>query len=434
MQPQPRRRPRVARETRLLLATAFVAVVALSILGRLRTPERTVAPPAVAPILAPLLPRQGFADLAEQLKELTDTANPRFVSVALATGSESAQAATSRISALRIRSDVAVALLPAGGQVAAASAASLLAHDPATGFAVVRVAEGAVSAASNVILDADNGDAGYLMTSARAGDTTVLLPVLVPGTARVNAPLWSGEVVAPVASAPLPVGSFVFTSNGDWVGLVAQAGSASVIVPAPLVVQRADHLVAIAASPRAQLGIRLQPLTPTLARAAKASTGVMVQHVDTKGPANGELRTGDVLESLDGRPLPTWEHWQRALADLRTTAPVRLAVSRGGEKSDVQITPTTEASSVARTPPPPAPLGWRVESVRGVGSRITALPAGSRAERAGLRVGDVITMIATTSAPTPAQLRRAIDAAPHDQPLLIAVLRGDEPSVVALEP
>lgn len=434
MQPALRRRPRVARETRLLLATALVAVVALSIFARLRSPARTMAPAAVGPILAPLLPRQGFADLAGQLTDLRSRIGPRLVSVMIASRSDAEPVSSTRIAALRIRSEIAVALLPPGSPPADAPSSTLLARDPATGFAVLRVEAGAVSTPATEATWADRGEAGYLMTSAAAGVDTVLVPMLVPGTARAEQPLWAGEVVVPIASPAMSAGSFVFTSDGDWVGLVATTGPSQFIVPAPLVMARADQLLASTSRPRVVLGVGLQPLTPSLARAAGATAGVMVRSVEAQGPADGRLRVGDVLESLDGRALPTWEHWQRALTDLRATAPIRLVVDRGGALMDVEITPTPEATDVVRAAPRAMPLGWRLAAVRNVGTRITALPAGSRAERAGLRVGDVITMIGATSAPTPTQLRRVIETAAADRPLLVALRRGDENLMLAMEP
>ena len=55
MDSPPVRRPHVSRETRLLLTTAFLAVVALWLLARLRFPETSSTPTAVPPILAPLV-------------------------------------------------------------------------------------------------------------------------------------------------------------------------------------------------------------------------------------------------------------------------------------------------------------------------------------------------------------------------------------------
>jgi S1-C subfamily serine protease len=59
--------------------------------------------------------------------------------------------------------------------------------------------------------------------------------------------------------------------------------------------------------------------------------------------------------------------------------------------------------------------------------------AGSIAERTGITVGDVLVRAGDVSAPTPAQVIRAFDALPAGRTLLVAVVRGRDHLVVALE-
>jgi len=58
---------------------------------------------------------------------------------------------------------------------------------------------------------------------------------------------------------------------------------------------------------------------------------------------------------------------------------------------------------------------------------------GSAADRAGLTVGDVITLVADVSAPTPAQVTRSFTSVPEGQRVMIAVTRGDAHHVTTLE-
>src|SRR5262245_22409325 len=63
-------RPRVSRETRLLLATVFFSMIALWVLARIRFPEQPHAPNPVAPLLTQLAPDTAFEDLARAVYEL----------------------------------------------------------------------------------------------------------------------------------------------------------------------------------------------------------------------------------------------------------------------------------------------------------------------------------------------------------------------------
>jgi hypothetical protein len=87
------RPPRVSRETRLLLTTALLAVVALWVLARIRFPDQPAGTP-VQPLLTQLAPRPAFDNLASEIAQLRPRIEPLLIG-----------------SALRIRDDAAVTLL-----------------------------------------------------------------------------------------------------------------------------------------------------------------------------------------------------------------------------------------------------------------------------------------------------------------------------------
>ena len=104
---------------------------------------------------------------------------------------------------------------------------------------------------------------------------------------------------------------------------------------------------------------------------------------------------------------------------------------------DVRVT----AAAVPR--PAPAPpqasaervrprgvLGLEMRTETGQGISVRGVDAGSRAEEAGLAVGDLITRAGTVNAPTPAQLRQAFAKGP----VLVTVTRGARHHVLALQP
>ncbi len=58
---------------------------------------------------------------------------------------------------------------------------------------------------------------------------------------------------------------------------------------------------------------------------------------------------------------------------------------------------------------------------------------GSAAAAAGIRPGDLITVFGDRQRPTPAEVRGLFAAAPPERPLLVAVTRGAEHHVLAIE-
>lgn len=429
------RPPRVSRETRLLVTTALVALVALWVLARLRFPERVTPPqaPALAPILAPLVSRQGFGDLADQLTQISARTNPGLVMVPTVRPVEGVpgDGAKTSVAALRFRDDIGVALLQPDQRPDTAE--SLIARDPATGLALIRIAPGPTVPVASMPYWSNGGGARYLLMAVPAVDRTMALPTLIAGVEPRHAPLWTGDVFVPSVRVDLVPGLFVFTLNGDWLGLTVERDGFPAIVPSSLVAARAEALLLPRPEPAA-LGIQVQRLTPALTLATGASNGVMVRWVDPTGPAKGLLQVADALEAADGQPLPTEEHWQRVFADLDAGTPVRLAVRRSGKTMHVDITPAPRLPANAAVERVTAGSALRLRFVRGVGSSVVAVDSASPAAIAGLRPGDVVTMIAEVSAPTPAQVTRAIAAAHRDRPVILAVRRGREPLLLAIAP
>ncbi|MGE3509417.1 MAG: PDZ domain-containing protein [Vicinamibacterales bacterium] len=434
-----RRPPRVSRETRLLLVAALLAVVALWILARLRYPTPTATPPSIAPILAPLVPRPSLDDLAQLGAEPSGRASPRLLSLGVrdAPRADAPRAddepPTARVAAVRLTGKVAVTLLTQGSSLAAGGPDEI-ARDQATGLVVVRHEAAGPIPPTVAWRPREPSQPRYLLKTHAYDGGVALGPVLVGALVNVDAPRWGGSVWDVPAGTDVEPGDLVFGVDGEWTGLVVAHGSGRAIVPAHVVSQRADRLVLDgSARPRGTLGLVLQALTPNLQQWSGAAAGAVVSAVEPDGPAEGLLVVGDVLEAADGHDLRTLDHWRRFTADLEPDHAVALRVRRNGQRLDVTV-PARRAG----TPPEPGartlPLGWTLQSLPGRGSLVTLVQAGSRAERAGLQAGDVITMAGGIAAPTPAQIQRALRQAPPKAYVLVALRRGTTPMLVALEP
>jgi len=425
------RRPRVARETRLLLTVALLAVVALWALSRLRYPDTTPARQVVAPILAPLVARQGFAGLESQLVDASTRIKPSLVSLGLEF--DEAGAPPRQIAALHLHDEVAVALPGERGTLRPGDSTIVAARD-ITGLTVLRLAAGPAAPIAQAWFRRDPVLPRFALQTSVSEAGASLAPVLVSGLVPVEAPLWSGSLWLATSSRDLTPGAFLFTPDGEWIGLVVPHAGGPAIAPADLVSRLADAHLQRAGSGATSLGVDVQPMTDALRDVLGFPDGVVVTWVDDAGPARDALRVGDVPHAADGRALPSIDHWRRHLADLGS-APTVLKVWRAGQSIDVSVTPVARAAPPNEpvSPATPLPLGLAVRLVPRVGSVVTTVDPGSRAHAAGLRVGDLITRAGTLAAPTPAQIR-TLAAAPGTGAVLVAVTRDGRHLLTVLSP
>lgn len=132
-------RPRVSRETRLLLTAGLMAVAALWLLARIRFPERPVTPNPVPSVLSQLASDPKYDDLAGEIAQLLARLQPSLLALDVPTAVGSLQPSL-RTAAIRLRDDLAVTLVPPGSSRARSNDAPIVARDAASGLAVVRVA------------------------------------------------------------------------------------------------------------------------------------------------------------------------------------------------------------------------------------------------------------------------------------------------------
>jgi hypothetical protein len=410
-------RPRVSRETRRLLAAAALALLALWILARLRFPERPASANPVAPVLTQISPPMTFADLAGEVDGVRRRVAPVLAEVRWPLPDVPGGART--FPAWPFRDDLAIALLPAAGV-----RDSVVALDPPTGLALARTA--GVAADSGSIWMPDRLDLPrYLFAAVPAPLHPSVVPAYVSLLEPVRSPAWPIEIWRVPAGGALVPGSFVFTAAGQWLGIAAEENGQAVIVPAAAVLDVATRISGPKDPPAGDPGVQVQSLTPALATATGASSGVIVTSVDTAGPAAKTLVVGDVIEQVNGDPVPTPFAWHVRWTRLAGGASATLHVRRHGEILDVKIDVPPRA---ARSGGLGLTLAWQA----GVGSRVIEVESGSAADRAGLAVGDVVTRAGEQSAPTPAQVRRGFATVPDGGVALFAIRRDTTQRLVIL--
>ena len=105
-------RPRVSRETRLLLTAGVLAVAALWVLARIRFPERPVTPNPVPSVLSQIASGPGYDDLAEEITQLHARVQPALLTLDVPSATLDSPQTSHWSAAIRFRDDLAMMLVP----------------------------------------------------------------------------------------------------------------------------------------------------------------------------------------------------------------------------------------------------------------------------------------------------------------------------------
>jgi len=171
---------------------------------------------------------------------------------------------------------------------------------------------------------------------------------------------------------------------------------------------------------------------------------VIVEVIQETPAADAGLRNGDLVVAFRDRPVVDTRSLQRAIASTTVGETIRLTVLRREEgRQPVQVKVGAMPTSVAAERVA-AEYGFLVRDPEAQpelgGARPPAAPSvavvlpRSRAERAGLQVGDVLTEVNGRPVVTLDAVREALLAAGPDGPLPLVVRRDRERVPVTLPP
>jgi serine protease Do len=230
-------------------------------------------------------------------------------------------------------------------------------------------------------------------------------------------------------------GGPLFNASGQVIGVAtaihAEGRGISFAVPIDEVIEILPELRETGHVNRGRLGVTFQEITAELTRALKLpkQRGALVTEVEPDSPASRlGLKPGDVLLSVNGRPVGHARELARSLRCLKPGASVKLTYRRDG--ADRKATTELDRTPGQEPPLTPGAPGRRREHPR-FGVLASDAPGGARIEAivpqspaaASLEVGDVVLDLNGAPVRGGADLSARLSGAPRHLDLLLRVRR-----------
>lgn len=247
----------------------------------------------------------------------------------------------------------------------------------------------------------------------------------------------AGEVIG--------VNTAIFSPNGGSVGI-------GFAIPATLAQNVISQLRDDGQVARAWLGVEIQAVGPDIAQSLGLDEprGALVSRINPDSPAaRSDLRTGDVILSVDDEPVKRMRHLPRLVAKTPAGQPVSFNVWRSGK--ELTITATLESLRGSRQAlsqqeqGPTRKLGLKLSMLDEAnrqrlgkgrsGVLIQGVAPRSPAAHKGLRPGDIILKVGDNSVDTPEDVLNQVDLARTDEQkkaILLLVERNGNQRYVAV--
>ena len=198
---------------------------------------------------------------------------------------------------------------------------------------------------------------------------------------------------------------------------------------------------------RGFLGTTVQKITPEIAdsMSLKQARGALVAEVMTGSPADkAGLKAGDIIVEFDRKDVKDSTDLPTLVARVAPGTTVQVKVLRDGkeatlpltvgEMKDNEVAASTQEGDLGLSVQPITPeLAKRMDLDRAEGLVITSVKAGSAAEEAGLRSGDLITQINRRPVKNLADYNRELAASDKGKSVLFLVRRGQSSLFLALK-
>jgi serine protease Do len=194
---------------------------------------------------------------------------------------------------------------------------------------------------------------------------------------------------------------------------------------------------------RGWLGVQVQPMDEDLARSfgLKDEHGALVSDVVSGSPAaRAGLKAGDVIVSVDGKPVADGDALTHAVSSKAPGTTMEIGAMRDGSRKTVSVRletfPEQGQKDESADAPGNAKLGVQVQPLTPDLARELGLPGGSRglavtgvepgsaAEQAGVREGDLIVSVNGQQVNDVSELKAALGMSKKDESTRLRIRRG----------
>ncbi|MEL2358683.1 serine endoprotease DegQ [Klebsiella pneumoniae] len=234
-------------------------------------------------------------------------------------------------------------------------------------------------------------------------------------------------------------GGALLNLNGELIGIntaILAPGGGSIgigfAIPSNMAKTLADQLIQFGEIKRGLLGIKGMEMSADIAKAMNLNVqrGAFVSEVlPNSGSAKAGIKSGDVIVSLNGKPLNSFAELRSRIATTEPGTKVKLGLLRDGKPVDVEVTLDKSTSSTASAELIIPALqgasfsdGQMKDGTKGV--VIDNVDKGSAAAQVGLHKDDIIIGLNRQRIHSIAELRKALEGKPPV--IALNVIRGNE--------
>ena len=240
-------------------------------------------------------------------------------------------------------------------------------------------------------------------------------------------------------------GGALLNLNGELIGIntaILAPGGGSIgigfAIPSNMAKTLSQQLIQFGEVKRGLLGIKGMEMSADIAKAFNVNVqrGAFVSEVlPNSGSAKAGVKSGDVIVSLNDKPLNSFAELRSRIATTEPGAKVKLGLIRDGKPLDVEVTldKSTSSSASAELIAPAlqgATLsdGQLKDGTKGI--TIDTVEKSSPAAQAGLHQDDVIIGVNRTRVQSIAEKRKVLESKPTV--IALQVMRGKETIYILL--
>ncbi|WP_297116795.1 serine endoprotease DegQ [uncultured Enterobacter sp.] len=240
-------------------------------------------------------------------------------------------------------------------------------------------------------------------------------------------------------------GGALLNLNGELIGIntaILAPGGGSIgigfAIPSNMAKTLSAQLIQFGEVKRGLLGIKGMEMSADIAKAFNVNVqrGAFVSEVlPNSGSAKAGVKSGDVIVSLNGKPLSSFAELRSRIATTEPGAKVKLGLIRDGKPLDVEVTldKSTSSSASAEMIAPAlqgATLsdGQLKDGTKGI--RVDTVEKSSPAAQAGLHQEDVIIGVNRTRVQSIAEMRKVVESKPAV--IALQIIRGKDTLYILL--